>query len=100
MKLLRLGAIRLTMEEAKDAIMEELHLDHHFMVPPSRMKADRNFIISVVMTQDPDQPQERPGFKFFKRCDIRDTASFLRKMEYMEGKEDNIFTIEGSESTR
>eukprot|EP00972_Heterocapsa_arctica_P035550 5231881-Heterocapsa_arctica.AAC.1 len=71
--------------------MEELHLDHHFIVSP-RMKADRNFRISVVMAQDPDQPQERPGFKFFKRRDIRDTASFLREMEYMDGKEDNIST--------
>eukprot|EP00972_Heterocapsa_arctica_P067805 10011148-Heterocapsa_arctica.AAC.1 len=61
MKLLRLGEIRLTMEEAKEAIMEELHLGHHFMISP-RMKADRNFIISVVMAHDPDQPQERPGF--------------------------------------
>eukprot|EP00972_Heterocapsa_arctica_P048135 7098262-Heterocapsa_arctica.AAC.1 len=30
------------------------------------MKADSNFIISVVMAQDPDQSQERPGFKFFE----------------------------------
>eukprot|EP00972_Heterocapsa_arctica_P064002 9443195-Heterocapsa_arctica.AAC.1 len=37
------------------------------------------------MAFDPDQPLERAGFKFLKRCDIRDTSSFLRKMEYMEG---------------
>eukprot|EP00972_Heterocapsa_arctica_P067731 9999822-Heterocapsa_arctica.AAC.1 len=61
MKLLRLGAIRLTMEEAKEATMEELHLDHHYMVSP-RMKSDRNVGISVVRANDPDQPQERPGF--------------------------------------
>eukprot|EP00972_Heterocapsa_arctica_P040484 5965531-Heterocapsa_arctica.AAC.1 len=65
MKLLRLGAIGLMMEGAKEARMEELHLDHHIMVSP-RMKADRNFIISAVVAHDPDQPQERPGFKFFK----------------------------------
>eukprot|EP00972_Heterocapsa_arctica_P007709 1123807-Heterocapsa_arctica.AAC.1 len=33
------------------------------------------------MAFDPDQPLERAGFKFFKRCDIRDTASFLRNMK-------------------
>eukprot|EP00972_Heterocapsa_arctica_P098517 14539469-Heterocapsa_arctica.AAC.1 len=66
------------------------------------MKEDRNFRISVVMAYDPDDPvmaYYRPGFKFFKRCDIRDTASFLRKTEYMEGNEDNIFTIEGFTGT-
>eukprot|EP00972_Heterocapsa_arctica_P001397 204636-Heterocapsa_arctica.AAC.1 len=71
--LLRLGAIILTTEEAKDVITEELHLGLHDMVSPI-MKSDRNFIISAVRTYDPDHPLERPGFKFFKRCDIRDTA--------------------------
>eukprot|EP00972_Heterocapsa_arctica_P105244 15506863-Heterocapsa_arctica.AAC.1 len=33
------------MEEAKEAILEELHLDLHFMVSP-KLKADRNFNIS------------------------------------------------------
>eukprot|EP00972_Heterocapsa_arctica_P004862 720361-Heterocapsa_arctica.AAC.1 len=46
------------------------------------------------MAFDPDQPLERAGFMFFKRCDIRDTASFLRTMQYLEGKEDNIYTVE------
>eukprot|EP00972_Heterocapsa_arctica_P055346 8164957-Heterocapsa_arctica.AAC.1 len=62
------------------------------------MKEDRNFRISVVMVYDPDDPvmaYYRPGFKFFRRCGIRDTGSFLRKMEYMEGNKDNIFMIEG-----
>eukprot|EP00972_Heterocapsa_arctica_P018199 2688870-Heterocapsa_arctica.AAC.1 len=63
--LLRLGAIRLTAEEAKEVIMEELHLDLHDMVSPI-MKSDRNFIISAVRAYDPDHPLERPGFKFFK----------------------------------
>eukprot|EP00972_Heterocapsa_arctica_P089034 13130388-Heterocapsa_arctica.AAC.1 len=44
------------------------------------MKSARNSRISVVRANDPDHPQERPGFKFFKRCDIRDTAwRFLSK---------------------
>eukprot|EP00972_Heterocapsa_arctica_P021222 3124266-Heterocapsa_arctica.AAC.1 len=79
MKLLRLGAIRLTMEEAKEVIMAEMQLDHHHM-DSRRTKTDRNLRHSVVMAFDPDQPHERAGFKFFMRCDIRDTASFLRKM--------------------
>eukprot|EP00972_Heterocapsa_arctica_P049865 7333988-Heterocapsa_arctica.AAC.1 len=61
------------MEEAKEAILEELHLEQHFMDSP-RTKSDRQFRISVVRANDPDQAQERPGVKFFKRCDIRDTA--------------------------
>eukprot|EP00972_Heterocapsa_arctica_P056332 8310320-Heterocapsa_arctica.AAC.1 len=44
--LLRLGVIRLTAEEAKEARMEELHLELHDIVSP-RTKTDRNFIISA-----------------------------------------------------
>eukprot|EP00972_Heterocapsa_arctica_P026389 3885677-Heterocapsa_arctica.AAC.1 len=73
MKLLKLRAIRLTMEEAKEASIEELHLDHHCMDSP-RTKLDRNIRHSVVMAFDPYQPHERAALKFFKRCDIRDTA--------------------------
>eukprot|EP00972_Heterocapsa_arctica_P056076 8271052-Heterocapsa_arctica.AAC.1 len=71
-----------------------MQIDHHHMDSP-RTKSDRNVRHSVVMAFDPDQPHERAGLKFFKRCDIIDTASFLRKMEYMEGKEDNIYKVEG-----
>eukprot|EP00972_Heterocapsa_arctica_P075404 11123083-Heterocapsa_arctica.AAC.1 len=53
--LLRLGAIRLTTEEAKEAIMEELHLELHDMVSP-RTRTDRNFRISAVRANDPDHP--------------------------------------------
>eukprot|EP00972_Heterocapsa_arctica_P023887 3518170-Heterocapsa_arctica.AAC.1 len=63
--------------------MEELHLELHDMVSP-RMKTDRNFRISAVRANDPDHPLVRPGFKFFKRCDIRDIASFFQRTEYME----------------
>eukprot|EP00972_Heterocapsa_arctica_P011625 1702888-Heterocapsa_arctica.AAC.1 len=80
MQLLKLGVIRLTMEEAKRVIMAEMQLDHHHMDSP-RTKTDRNLRYSVVMAFDPDQPHERAVFKFFKRCDMRDTASFLRKMK-------------------
>eukprot|EP00972_Heterocapsa_arctica_P027097 3984987-Heterocapsa_arctica.AAC.1 len=59
--LLRLGAIRLTAEEAKEVIMEELHLESHDMVSP-RTKTDRNFRITAVRANDPDHPLERPGF--------------------------------------
>eukprot|EP00972_Heterocapsa_arctica_P075179 11093054-Heterocapsa_arctica.AAC.1 len=64
-----------------------------------RTKTDRNLRHSVVMAFDPDQPHERAGFEFFKRCDIRDTASFLREMKYMEGKEDIIYAIAGCPGT-
>eukprot|EP00972_Heterocapsa_arctica_P012236 1794321-Heterocapsa_arctica.AAC.1 len=73
MMLLRLGAIILTTEEAKEVILEELHFGVHYVDSP-RMRSDRNFIISAVRAYDPDHPLDRPGFKFFKRCDIRDTA--------------------------
>eukprot|EP00972_Heterocapsa_arctica_P065831 9716133-Heterocapsa_arctica.AAC.1 len=88
MKLDILGAIRLTMEEAKEVIAEELCIAHHFMDSP-RTKSDRNSRISAIMDFDQDFSNGRAAFKFFKRCDIRDTASFLRSMKYMEGSESN-----------
>eukprot|EP00972_Heterocapsa_arctica_P050251 7390613-Heterocapsa_arctica.AAC.1 len=63
--------------------MEELHLGLHDMVSP-RMKSARNVRISAVRANDPDHPLERPGFKFYKRCGFRDTATFFQRMEYME----------------
>eukprot|EP00972_Heterocapsa_arctica_P080441 11854380-Heterocapsa_arctica.AAC.1 len=60
-----------------------------------RTKSDRNSRICVVMDSDQDFPNERAAFKFFKRCDIRHTASFLRSMKYMEGSETNEYTVEG-----
>eukprot|EP00972_Heterocapsa_arctica_P028395 4174080-Heterocapsa_arctica.AAC.1 len=78
--------------------MEELHLDVHYMVSPRR-KTDRNFRICAVRANDSEHPQERPGFKFFKRCDIRDTASFFQRMEYMDRVEANIYTMEGAPGT-
>eukprot|EP00972_Heterocapsa_arctica_P006151 905170-Heterocapsa_arctica.AAC.1 len=69
-------------------------IDHHFIDSP-RAKSDRNSRISVVMDFDQNFPNERAPFKFFKRCDIRDTTSFLRIKKYMEGSESNEYTIEG-----
>eukprot|EP00972_Heterocapsa_arctica_P054615 8044437-Heterocapsa_arctica.AAC.1 len=77
-ELLRLGAIILTAEEAKEAISEELHFRVHYMDSP-RMRSDRNFGISAARAYNPEHPLERPGFKFFKRCDIRDTAAYFNK---------------------
>eukprot|EP00972_Heterocapsa_arctica_P095932 14155205-Heterocapsa_arctica.AAC.1 len=73
MSLLRIGAIRLTTEDAKEVIMEGLHVGTHYMDSP-RMRSDRNFRISGVRACDPEHLSDRPGFKFFKRCDVRDTA--------------------------
>eukprot|EP00972_Heterocapsa_arctica_P113762 16438956-Heterocapsa_arctica.AAC.1 len=94
MKLARLGAIILTMEEAKEVITEELSIDHHFIDSP-QTKSDRNSRINVEIDFDQDFPNERATFKSFKRCDIRDTASHLRSMKYMEGAESNEYTVEG-----
>eukprot|EP00972_Heterocapsa_arctica_P087021 12828022-Heterocapsa_arctica.AAC.1 len=65
MTLLRLGAIILNVEEAKKAIEKQLHFGTHFVDSP-RMRTDRNFIISAARAFDPEHPQERPGFKFYK----------------------------------
>eukprot|EP00972_Heterocapsa_arctica_P072675 10729216-Heterocapsa_arctica.AAC.1 len=51
--------------------------------------------ISVVMDFDQDNPDERAAIKFFKRCDVRDAADFLRIMNYMDGTEGNAYTIAG-----
>eukprot|EP00972_Heterocapsa_arctica_P002019 289801-Heterocapsa_arctica.AAC.1 len=66
-------------EEAKEVRMEELHLEPHYMVSP-RTKTGRNCKISAVRENDPDHPLKQTDFKFFKRCDIRDTASYFRRM--------------------
>eukprot|EP00972_Heterocapsa_arctica_P100663 14842389-Heterocapsa_arctica.AAC.1 len=94
---LELGAIILTAEEAKEA-MEGLHFGVHHMDSP-RMRSDRNFRISATRACDPDYPQERPGFKIFKRCDIRDTASYFQRMGFMERVQANIYTLEGAPGT-
>eukprot|EP00972_Heterocapsa_arctica_P007664 1116782-Heterocapsa_arctica.AAC.1 len=59
LKLLRLGAIRLTAEEAKKVISEQLHFGVHYMDSP-RMRSDRNFRISGARAYDPNHPLERP----------------------------------------
>eukprot|EP00972_Heterocapsa_arctica_P115709 16449298-Heterocapsa_arctica.AAC.1 len=59
------------------------------------MRADRNFRISAARACNPEHPQERPGFKFYKRCDIRDTAAYFNKKNYMDRVEANIYTMEG-----
>eukprot|EP00972_Heterocapsa_arctica_P000159 24303-Heterocapsa_arctica.AAC.1 len=60
-----------------------------------RTKSDRNFRISVVRMTNPENPQERAGFTFFKRGDIRDTAAFFNQMNFMEPVEANSYSIEG-----
>eukprot|EP00972_Heterocapsa_arctica_P091402 13485686-Heterocapsa_arctica.AAC.1 len=92
--LLRLGAIRLTVEEAKEAITEQLHFGVHYMDSPI-MRSDRPFIISAARAYDPEHPLERPVFKFFKRCDIRDTAAYFNKNMFMGRVEANVYTMEG-----
>eukprot|EP00972_Heterocapsa_arctica_P035553 5232222-Heterocapsa_arctica.AAC.1 len=83
----KLGAVILSMKEAMDVIEEELTIADQYTT-------DRDMIISVVMEFDQNNPEEdRAAFKFFKRCDIRDTANFLRIMNYMDIIEANLYTI-------
>eukprot|EP00972_Heterocapsa_arctica_P051369 7555611-Heterocapsa_arctica.AAC.1 len=63
------------------------------------MRSDRNFRISAARAYDPDHPLERPGFKLYKRCDIRDTATYFLRMKFMERVEANIYTMEGAPGT-
>eukprot|EP00972_Heterocapsa_arctica_P097323 14358496-Heterocapsa_arctica.AAC.1 len=94
MTLLRFGAIRLNLEEGKEVISEGIHVGSHFMDSP-RTRSDRNFRISAVRVQDPENPQGKSGFKFFRRGDIRDAAAFFNQMHFMGPVEENIYTIEG-----
>eukprot|EP00972_Heterocapsa_arctica_P013861 2042686-Heterocapsa_arctica.AAC.1 len=50
------------------------------------------------MDLNQNNPEEdRAAFKFYnyKRCDVRDTANFLRIINYMGEIEGNDYTIEG-----
>eukprot|EP00972_Heterocapsa_arctica_P032537 4793668-Heterocapsa_arctica.AAC.1 len=78
-----MGAIRLKLEEAKEAIADHFHFGTHYLDSPST-KSDRNFIITAVRVADPENLRERAGFNFFKRGDIRDTAAFFNQMNFME----------------
>eukprot|EP00972_Heterocapsa_arctica_P111850 16428457-Heterocapsa_arctica.AAC.2 len=98
MDLLFWGAVRLNMEEAKEVIAEQLYFGEHFMTSPRR-RSDRNFRISAVRVRDPENPEARPGFKFFRRGDIRDTAGFFNQINFMGTVEENVYTIEGVEGT-
>ncbi len=90
----RTGAVRLKMEEAKLAIEEKLYLGSHYMDSP-RTSQDNNFRISAARVQYADT-QEKAGFRFFMRGDIRDTAAFFEKMNFMEPIEGNLYTKEGT----
>eukprot|EP00972_Heterocapsa_arctica_P058746 8661509-Heterocapsa_arctica.AAC.1 len=60
-----------------------------------RMRTDRHFRISAARAIDPEHPQERPDFKFYKRCDIRDTAAYFNVKKFMDKVEANTYTMEG-----
>eukprot|EP00972_Heterocapsa_arctica_P097304 14356209-Heterocapsa_arctica.AAC.1 len=72
------------------------------------VKTDRNFRISaaraylpehVNRAYHPEHPQQRPGFKFYKRCDIRDTAAYFNRNICLDKVETNIYTMEGAPGT-
>eukprot|EP00972_Heterocapsa_arctica_P054903 8094890-Heterocapsa_arctica.AAC.1 len=64
-----------------------------------RMKSYRNLKICAARACDPEHPQERPGFKVYKRCDIRDTAAYFNQKSCLERVEANIYTMEGVAGT-
>eukprot|EP00972_Heterocapsa_arctica_P048937 7209912-Heterocapsa_arctica.AAC.1 len=64
-----------------------------------RMRADRNFRISAVRAHDSEHPQERPGFKLYKRCEIRDTAAYFNEKNFMDRVQANTYTMEGVAGT-
>eukprot|EP00972_Heterocapsa_arctica_P014023 2066497-Heterocapsa_arctica.AAC.1 len=74
--------------------MERLHFGTHYMDSP-RTKSYRNYRISAVRMTNPEIPQEKAGFKLFRRGDIRDTAGFFEQMNFMEPVKRNIYRIEG-----
>eukprot|EP00972_Heterocapsa_arctica_P015012 2212944-Heterocapsa_arctica.AAC.1 len=64
-----------------------------------RLRADRDFRISAARAIDPEHPRERPGFKLYKRCDIRDTVAYFNEKHFMDRLVANTYTIEGVEGT-
>eukprot|EP00972_Heterocapsa_arctica_P031737 4675752-Heterocapsa_arctica.AAC.1 len=53
---------------------------------------DTETIIDIVMDFDNNNTEDRAAFKFFKRCDIRDTASYFSIMKCMDRVEGNGYT--------
>jgi hypothetical protein len=98
MQLHRLGAIRLNAAEAMTAMQQRLKFGDHMMDSP-RDREGRDFRISASrerMTQAPiitGKPLT-PGFKFFKRLDIRDTARCFNEGKFMDEVGTNYYSME------
>ena len=82
------------MEEAKKAIEERLYFGFHFMHSP-RTSSDKNFRLSA--TRVKMGGDIRPGYIFFMRGDIRDTADYFESMEFMEKVQGTTYTKESQE---
>jgi hypothetical protein len=82
------------MEESKKAIEERHYFGTHFMHSP-RTPTDKNFRISATRVRM--LGDIRPGYIFFMRGDIRDTADYFESMEFMEKVMGTIYTKEDQE---
>jgi hypothetical protein len=89
------GGIRLNMAEAKRAIEQRLYFGSHFIVSP-RTSTDKKFRFSATRV---NMVGQKPGYKFFMRGDIRDTAAYFESMGFMEKLEATTYTKEGQLGT-
>jgi hypothetical protein len=90
------GGIRLNMAEAKKALEQRLYFGAHFIVSP-RTPSDKKFRLSA--TRVDMVGQDKPGYRFFMRGDIRDTAAYFESMGFMEKLEGTTYTREGQAGT-
>ncbi len=95
-ELRRSGGVRLNMVEAKKALEQRLYMGAHFIHSP-RTPSDKKFRISA--TRVNMVGQVRPGYRFFMRGDIRDTAAYFESMGFMGKVEGTTYTREGQEGT-
>ena len=89
------GGIILNMAEAKKAIEQILYFGSHFIVSP-RTSTDKKFRISATRV---NMVGQKPGYIFFMRGDIRDTAAYFENMGFMEKLEATTYTREGQAGT-
>ena len=84
------------MAEAKKALEQRLYFGAHFIVSP-RTPSDKKFRLSA--TRVNMVGQNKPGYIFFMRGDIRDTAAYFESMGFMGKLEGTTYTREGQAGT-
>eukprot|EP00972_Heterocapsa_arctica_P053633 7900686-Heterocapsa_arctica.AAC.1 len=80
--------MRMTQSEAMDVIKQE-------QIIADQDTMDTEMRINIVMEFEQFNTEERAAFKLFKRCDIRDIASYLNSMKCIDRVEGNGYTIAG-----